>query len=178
MFYIENGLKIGYSAVCSDYRTYGIKTEKSPSGEIIITDDTTNSYRSWSLDYNQIFDELYYCWLKRIKVKKYSREAYEFERNIGRELNRLTREILNLSWKPRGYIDFNVYHPLRTISAPLYEDRIVEDWLTERFIKPYVCPKLHPYNVACQIDKGPPVAQKFLNTILPELKEKYGNENL
>lgn len=176
MFYEKNGIEISFTCIETDLHTIGVRVETDKLGNINFFDDPTNSYLTWDLDYDQIFDELYECWLKRIKAKKYTQEAFYFERNVGKQLDRQTKKILNLSWKPKGYFDFQVYHPTRTISAPYYEDRIVEEWLTERFVKPYVEQKVHYYNVACQKDKGPPVAQKFLKDILKKLHELYGND--
>lgn len=172
----KNDVEISYSSVLSDRGIKGIRLEKDCYGNVNIFDDPTNSYQTWNKSYDDIFNELYVCWLNRIKVKKYSKEAYMFERNIGRELDRLTRKILSLEWKPRGYYDFPVYHPNRIISAPFYEDRIVEEWLTDNFLRPYAENIIYPYNVACQPGKGPVMAQTYLKNTLQELYEQYGRE--
>lgn len=174
MKYNQNGFEISFSSVVTDEGIKGIRLEKDRQGNITFWDDVTDSYLSWNLSYEQIYDELYECWHERIKSKKYSREAYAFERNIGHRLDTLTKRIMNLSWKPGGYFDFKVHHPERIISAPYYQDRIVEEWLTERFIKPYVERKLHPNNVACRENKGPPAAQNEVKRILGEMYNKYG----
>ncbi len=113
-------------------------------------------------------------WRNRLKQKHYTLEAYKFERSLGKHLDILTKKILARTWKPNGYFDFTVYHPQRIISAPFYQDRIVEEWLTERFVKPYLEPKLHPTSVACRTDKGPPVAKAIVLDTLSELYKKYG----
>ena len=176
MFYKKNEIEISFTSVVTDFGIRGIRIEKDSSEKIELFDDPTESYRTWDKTYDEIFDELYECWLNRIKVKKYTMEAFSFERNVGRELDRQTRRILDLSWKPKGYFEFKVYHPVRIISAPYYEDRIVEEWLTDTFIKPYVEPKIHPNNIACQDGKGPPVGQNYFKEILPKLQEKYGDD--
>ena len=174
MKYYKDDCEFDYSVIVTDEASKGICIVKDKKGEVYLYDDPTNSYKSWNLSYDEVFYELYECWHERIKSKKYSREAYSFERNIGHRLDVLTKRILDLSWKPGGYFDFKVYHPERIISAPYYQDRIIEEWLTDRFIKPYVKGKIHPYNVACQEDKGPPAAQEALKRILTEMYAKYG----
>ena len=102
MFIKKNNVEINYSAVLSDKEVRGIRVEKDLYGNIEIYDDPTNSYQTWNKSYDQIFDELYTCWIDRVGIKKYSKEAYIFERNIGQELDQLTQKILSLEWKPGG----------------------------------------------------------------------------
>ena len=139
-----------------------------------IYDDVSESYKTWNLSYDEIYEELYLTWRNRLKQKHYTLEAFKFERNLGKHIDILTKKILAKTWKPSGYFDFMVYHPKRIISAPFYQDRIVEEWLTERFVKPYLEPKLHPTSVACREDKGPPVAKAIVLDTLSELYKKYG----
>lgn len=166
--------KIEYIAIPSDDCDWGIKIVVGENGSLDIYDDPTESFQSWHLTYDEVQEELYYCWTERVKQKNYTREAFEFERNLGYYLDSLTLEILNKTWKPKGYYNFPVYHPERIISAPYYKDRIVEEWLTDRFVKPFLEPKLHPGNVACQKDKGPPKAQEKVKDILKTMYQKYG----
>lgn len=160
--------------VCvTDFNEIGYKVELV-GNEICIFDDTTNSYQSWNITKEELEDELYACWKERIKEKRYSLEAFRFERNLGYHIQVLANHILDRSWKPEGYFEFMVYHPARIISAPYYRDRIVEQWLTDRFVKPFLEPKLHPFNVACRKNCGPPKAHNELLRILKDMYEKYG----
>ena len=129
-------------------------------------------------DNNQsdIFYELYECWHERVKCKKYTKEAYDFERNIGKKLTQISKRIVDRSWAPDGYFEFPVYHPSRIISAPFYHDRIVEHWLTEKYVKPFAEPKLHPFNIACREKMGPPVAMSIIKNTIKEMYGKYGND--
>ena len=126
------------------------------------------------LSEKEIYYELYECWLKRIKSKRFTLDAYNFERNIGAYLYKLAEEIISGTWQPNGYRDFLVFHPTRTISAPMYADRVVEQWLTEKYIIPNIEDSLHPMNVACRKDKGPIVAVEYLKDLLKSLYETYG----
>lgn len=167
-------IKEHYEKLQSDSYCQGIRIVEQGDGSVDIYDDVTESYKTWNLSYDEIYEELYLTWRNRLKQKHYTLEAFKFERNLGKHIDILTKKILAKTWKPSGYFDFMVYHPKRIISAPFYQDRIVEEWLTERFVKPYLEPKLHPTSVACREDKGPPVAKAIVLDTLSELYKKYG----
>ena len=167
-------IKEHYEKLQSDSYCQGIRIVEQGDGSVDIYDDVTESYKTWNLSYDEIYEELYLTWRNRLKQKHYNLEAFKFERNLGKHIDILTKKILAKTWKPSGYFDFMVYHPKRIISAPFYQDRIVEEWLTERFVKPYLEPKLHPTSVACREDKGPPVAKAIVLDTLSELYKKYG----
>ena len=167
-------IKEDYGILHLECRNAGIRYVEYEDGSSEIFDDTTDSYKSWNLTYDEIYDELYRTWRNRLKQKHYTLEAYKFERSLGKYLDCLTKKILSRTWKPGGYFDFTVYHPQRIISAPYYQDRIVEEWLTERFVKPYLEPKLHPTSVACREGKGPPLAKAIVLDTISSLFEKYG----
>ena len=152
----------------------GLCITECDDGSVVYEDDSTESYKSWGLSYDEIYHELYDTWRNRLRQKHYTLEAYKFERSLGKHLDTLTKRILDGTWKPSGYFDFKVYHPSRVISAPYYQDRIVEEWLTERFVKSYLEPKLHPTSVACRVDKGPPVAKAIVLDTLGEMYRKHG----
>lgn len=167
-------IKEHYEKLQSDSYCQGIRIVEQGDGSVDIYDDVSESYKTWNLSYDEIYEELYLTWRNRLKQKHYTLEAFKFERNLGKHIDILTKKILAKTWKPSGYFDFMVYHPKRIISAPFYQDRIVEEWLTERFVKPYLEPKLHPTSVACREDKGPPVAKAIVLDTLSELYKKYG----
>ena len=167
-------LKEDYGVIELDENVLYVRYEIFEDGSAFVYDDPTKSYNSWYLTYDEIYDELYQTWRNRLKQKHYTHEAFKFERNLGKYLDDLTRQILLRNWKPKGYFDFLVYHPRRVISAPFYKDRIVEEWITERFVKPYLEPKLHPSSAACRAEKGPPLAKAIVLDILYTAYRKYG----
>lgn len=171
----EHILKMEYDfgVLITDCQENGFKVSQLNNVDVI-EDDRTNSFRSWNISAEEIEDELYSVWRERIKEKRFSREAFMFERNLGYYIPSLAKSIKEHTWRPKGYFDFKVYHPERIISAPYYKDRIVEQWLTDKFIKPYVEPKLHSFNVACRENHGPPKAQKEIYRVLNELYKEYG----
>ena len=126
------------------------------------------------LTVDAVFEELYCCWSERIKQKKYTYEAYLFERNLGAELLNIANQIVNVTWQPAGYRDFKVYHPERIISAPTYPDRIVEAWHTDKFIVPYWQDKVLSTNMACQRNKGPDKLVELLKSDLEQFYRIYG----
>lgn len=128
----------------------------------------------WYQSEDILSDELYTCWRERVKQKKYTYEAYCFERNLGAKLDKMTKEVMDLTWRPKRYHNFTIYHPQRTICAPCYEDRIVEMWLTKRYLEPYVVERIVPENVGCQKGKGPPAAHKAIMETLCKAYETYG----
>jgi hypothetical protein len=167
---------LDFNYICTDLSEHGIGIIKNDDGCYEIFDDVSNSYESWNISYDEIQKELYFVWKERIKQKRYTREAFEFERNLGKHLEQLATSIFNRTWKPGGYYDFKVYHPNRTISAPYYKDRIVEQWHADKFIKPFLESKLRNENVACRKNMGPPAAKKIILDILNEMYEKYGTD--
>lgn len=168
--------KLNFSCFDTDLNEYGLAIVEDENGKITIYDDPSCSFETWTLTYEEISDDLYMCWRERMKQKRFSKEAFEFERDLGTRLDRLTHKILARSWKPDGYFDFKVFHPERIISAPFYQDRVVEEWLTEKFVKPTIEPKLHQSNVACRTDMGPPEAKERVLKILSDMYQKYGTD--
>jgi len=169
-------IKEDYLLLNTDLLDLGVHIIVDEEGNAEFYDDSSLSFYSWNCTYDEVYEELYVTWRNRLKFKHYTMEAYLFERNLGQYLDRLTRKILSLSWKPKGYFDFPVYHPKRIISAPYYLDRVVEEWITERFVKPYLEPKLHPSSVACRVGKGPPEAKRIVLDSLKEMYRKYGTD--
>ena len=121
-----------------------------------------------------VYQMLYVCWTNRTKEKRYTYDAFLFEQNVGAELEEKAEQVAKLTWGPGGYKAFQVFHPTRTINAPLYPDRIVEQWLTERYIIPFWEKKILPNNMACQADKGPHKAIEVIKEALTRCYEKYG----
>lgn len=164
-----------YECLDIDESSFGIRVYEE-NGHVIIEDDRPRSYESFYISEEQIEDELYECYRERVKVKRKTHEAYVFEENAGVLISNDAKQIRSFHWKPHGYRDFKVFHPERVISAPMYADRIVEYWLTEKYIAPYVSNIVHERNMACQKGKGPGVAKKYMEDMLYQLYDKYGTD--
>ncbi len=123
-----------------------------------------------------IFRELYATYKKRVKTKHVTKESYEFERNAGVYIEKAAEEIVNKTWKVKGYFPFQVYHPNRIINAPFYSDRVVEQWYVERFIIPTFKNDIMPYNMSCQEGKGPYKNMDITIKAIEEMYKKFGTK--
>ena len=121
-------------------------------------------------------EELYELYKNRVKSKHFTKEAYIFEQQATTELYKAAAQLINHRWAVAGYYPFDVYNPHRTINAPHYEDRIIEQYLVEKAIKPVLGPQLYKYSMACQEGKGPLLAQDYVEYALSELWSMYGTE--
>lgn len=83
--------KIEYFQIPFDECERGIKVIFNENDTLEIYDDSTDSYLSWHLTYDEVQGELYVCWTDRIKQKSFTKEAFEFERNLGYHLDSLKR---------------------------------------------------------------------------------------
>lgn len=152
-----------YKDIREQFRQYCIKYGFNESNCIRPKEDTT-------------YDELFDTYRERVKHKPDSYDAYTFSYYAGRELEKRSAGITKLYWGPDGYKAFLVFHPTRTINAPMYGDRVVEAWYTQKYIAPYFEDKLSPKNLACQKNKGPHVLLLMMEESLKELWKKYGND--
>lgn len=121
-----------------------------------------------------VFNELYVVYKRRIKNKRLTKEAYEFSLNAAYILDQVATAIVTGSWRVKGYFPFKVHHPERLINAPYYVDRIVEQWLIEKYFIPVLTPQIFKYNLACQEGKGPDMTRDILMEDLYQMYEAYG----
>lgn len=123
-----------------------------------------------------IYEELYAFFKFRVKTKKDTSEAYEFRKHCANSLYTIAAEIAEGTWKVKGYNPFWTEHPKRLINAPMYEDRIVEQWLIEKYFVPVLKKQIYPYNLACQSGKGPDMTRQIVKDELEKAYEKYGDK--
>jgi RNA-directed DNA polymerase len=83
--------------------------------------------------YGNLFDKtfskgnLYAAYLDARKGKRKKRATFEFERNLGSNINDLYTRIHNGTYHPDPYFQFNVYEPKeRVIHAPTFRDVVVQ----------------------------------------------------
>lgn len=132
------------------------------------------AYEGEILDSDVIYEELFWIWRNRVKTKHYTFEAYEFERNAGVYLSDSAKRLASCEWSPSKTHDFWIHNPDRLIHAHSYVDRIVEAWITEKYIKSYVAPKVLEENMACQKGKGTDKLITLVKQKLTELYREYG----
>lgn len=144
----------------------------------IITDDEiiTPGYEGEILTVSQVSDELYRLWLRWVTTqnKKYTRETYEFERNIGREIPMAARELVAGTWQMGQLRKFYTKRPRREINTPPYIDRLAQAWIVEKYLKPFVTPRIYDGNMACQKGKGTHKARKLMKQLLVDAYMQYG----
>lgn len=124
----------------------------------------------------EIYFELFDVYKGRLKTKKVTNEAYHFSREKGRRLSMAAYALACGTWRVSGYFPFKTYHPERIINAPEYGDRIVEQWLVEKYLIPVFAPQIFKYNEACQRDKGPFKTMDFIREVLTEFYKLYGTD--
>ncbi|MBE6035574.1 MAG: hypothetical protein E7222_12890 [Clostridiales bacterium] len=124
----------------------------------------------------EIYYELFEMYKKRVKSKHLTMEAFIFERKSGYELSWAAHRIADRTWNVKGYFPFQVYHPTREINAPMYIDRIIEQWYVVKYIQTVFVPQLYPLNMACQKGKGPFLAMDYVKIAINMMYEKYGTD--
>lgn len=122
----------------------------------------------------QVYLELYEVYKERVKTKKQTKEAYLFSREAGMLLWKISVLVVTGQWNVKGYFKFKVHHPERIINAPFYVDRIVEQWLIEKYFIPVLEGKIYKYNMACQVDKGPDKTKEYIKSTMEEMYEAFG----
>lgn len=124
----------------------------------------------------ELYFELFELYKKRIKTKHLTLEAFRFERESAKELSIAAHNLSNREWNVSGYFPFKVYHPTREINAPIYIDRIIEQWFVEKYIQPVFKPQLYEYNMACQSGKGPFLTMDYVKAAMEEMYYMYGTD--
>lgn len=72
-------------------------------------------------------DALYNAFLDARRHKRGKRSTFNFERNLGANIEKLRVELVNRTYKPRPYKKFYVYEPKkREINAPDFRDLVVQ----------------------------------------------------
>ena len=90
------------------------------------TEGKTELY-SCSLTHVIDIDNLYNGYLNARKTKRTKKAVYDFERDIGRNIQKLSDEITDRTYTPSGYREFKIYEPKeRLIVAPTFRDSIVQ----------------------------------------------------
>lgn len=124
-----------------------------------------NSY-SGSFEQIASFPELYKGYREARKCKRYKSEVLGFSKDLESNLHRLSDELLNSNYRPKGFKEFKLYDPKeRSISAPYFRDRVVHRSLHQS-LEPFFDQKFIEHSYACRRGKGTHAgvdkAQEFL----------------
>lgn len=100
------------------------------------------------------------------KSKSGRRSCFEFEKNLGPELQKLYDELNNSTYKPKPYYKFHVYEPKkRDIYAPSFRDCVVQ-YAIYSIIVPIFDPTFIDQSFACRIGKGTHASADFVQKSL------------
>lgn len=158
-----------------DYRDYDMDPDLFKEYEdFILTVPSGTVSSEIRMNWLIIYEELCEIQTRRVKTKKYTKESYDFERNAGEYLEKIAKSLASCRFRPRKFNKFTIHRPERTINAPVYPDRIAEAWIVEKFIKPFVLPKVTENNMACQTGKGSRETMRRIKTALAQAYRKYG----
>ena len=122
------------------------------------------------------FDNLYRAHKKCRLGKQDEKATIQFELNLGFELTRLHKQLMNYSYRLGAYHEFTIHDPKeRVIQALSYRDRVVQHSLCDNVLQPSVEPKLIYDNSACRKGKGTDFARNRLTGFLRKFYRQYGN---
>ena len=121
--------------------------------------------------------ELYKCHKLCRRNKQHKNETINFELNLCRNINELSRNILSHKYKPNNYRSFYVHEPKkRLIDSLSYGHRLVQRSICDNILKPKLEPYLIYDNVACRIGKGTHFALERLKKFLRMAYLQYGKD--
>ena len=123
------------------------------------------------------FKYIYEAYRRTARGKRSKPEVIKYDNNLHMHLwdlqDRLARRVYRLS----GYHRFMIHDPKdREIQALSFADRVFQQLLAERVLRPYFEPRLIYDNAACRIGKGTHFAMRRFATFLHEHYRKYGTK--
>lgn len=123
-------------------------------------DITEQNLYHHNLEFIYNIDNLYNGYISARKAKRNKKAIFEFEKDLGRNLEKLSFELKNKSYSPKEYRTFKIYEPKeRLIVAPAFRDSIVQhtiyNYVYEIFDKSFIfdnygCRKLKGTHKASQ----------------------------
>ena len=113
-----------------------------PVNSTKFTEGKTELY-SCSLTQVTDIDNLYNGYLNARKTKRTKKAVYDFEKDIGRNIQKLSDDITDGTYTPSGYREFKIFEPKeRLIVAPTFRDSIVQhtvyDIVYDKFDKGFI----------------------------------------
>lgn len=100
-----------------------------------------------------------------------------YKHNALRRLLKLRKDILLGKYKPSKGARFVIHEPkTRDIVATIFKDRVPQRSLYDNYLYEEVCEKFHPWNCACQREKGTDYARNLLKSMLRKSYDKTGME--
>lgn len=128
-------------------------------------------------DFEKIWDldNLYRAHLKSRLGKRDKREVIAFESRLAENLDKMSRELREGTYRMHGYYNFTIYEPKRRdIYAAHYEDRVMLHCLCDQVLSPLLERRLIFDNGACRVDKGTHFALDRFSGFLREHYRRHG----
>jgi len=101
-------------------------------------------------------------------------EVSNFEKDLGFNLMKLSRELQKGTYKTSDYRRFFIYVPkLREIQALKFRDRVVQNCICNEVLRPFLEPRLIYDNAACRKGKGTHFAMARLTKFLSSHYRRY-----
>ena len=98
-----------------------------------------------------------------------------YKHNALRRLLKLRKDILTGKYKPSKGARFVIHEPkTRDIVATIFKDRVPQRSLYDNYLYQEVCERFHPWNCACQREKGTDYARNLLKSMLRQSFDKSG----
>lgn len=115
-------------------------------------------------------DNLYKMWNIVKKTCKNKKEVYEFSLNLSTNINYIYDSLYNKTYKPSKYKVFMIFEPKpRLVASQVVIDKIVNHFITNYYLIPYLESSLIDQNVATRKGKGTSYANKLLVKYLNKL---------
>ena len=107
--------------------------------------------------------------------KRNCKEVINFKLDLASNITKILKKLYNQTYEVGKYRHFKVYEPKeRIIEALPFEDRVVQQWYVEEFIKPIFVPMFIQDTYACLDNRGVHLAVKKLNKYI----YNYSKENV
>lgn len=117
-----------------------------------------------------LFENLYAAHLKCRLSKQHKRGTVMFEIELGANLHKLNKQLINKKYKLSPYKTFKIFDPKeRLIEALPYKDRVVLMCFCENVLKPYFETHLIYDNAASRENKGGHFATQRLHRFMHAL---------
>lgn len=114
-------------------------------------------------DKHLTLDNLYSCWNIVKKTCKNKKEIYYFSLNLNTNIYSIYKELKERTYKPNKYKCFMIFEPkARLVMSQSIRDKIVNHFITNYYLIPYLDSSLIDSNVATRKNKGTSYANKLL----------------
>ena len=126
---------------------------------------------------NITLDNLYNTWLIVKKTCKNKKELYKFSLNLNTNLYNIYNDLLNKKYVFNKYKTFLIFEPKeRLVMSQSIRDKIVNHFVTNYYLIPYLKHSLIDSNVATRKNKGSSYARNLLKKYINKLLINNKNE--